>query len=1392
MSATDCCQLPQQTPQPTTPAEPSGGEEAKAKARELKGKEAELKAKAAKEGKPVEGESPLKPAAVNVPQIPKPAAKQGGQAAPQSKGKGGDAKGGKVEAKKPAAGDAKKADAGGESKGGKGGAAGAAQASIDAEVGAYLDSAPHDTSKDAIHGQVKELVEASSNLQANAPPIESKGIGGTLLDVGKQIVPGLDSVGDKKNESDVAKLLGKNENPYKDFNDKWGKTAQWLSRARDIAGSLSSILGKIGLVLTIVGVIISLTGIGAAIGGPMATIGRVISIITLALDAACLIMNSLLVVIGAIMLKNPNLSPEQRAKIAGNLIADANATFGSLLSVVMAVPGVGKLAAAGAKGLKGLATGLIGKIAGKLGKSGAIAAIKNIGKKLVAKLGEGLKKILPKGGGGPGIFQKLADKMPEGLKKFGTQVKELPGKIWKKGGEALDWAKDKGAKIGEWAGDKAGKVKNWASEKAGDFKDWIASKFPKKQGPGLIDKITDSKAYKTVTDKAKKGWNWVDQKTQDWEKWFNKATGGEWVEKNITNRIDYYTQKWSGQAANKIRPDGVAPGHISADDVASGGPKGPQFRQVEADQARTRLTQDINAARRERIDIDRQIRELERSGADPGKLAELKANRPNIVARETQANQALADANAGYRAQQRVDHADGVSDRGPKRGNEWDDAANYQDRSKYQLNPQTGQLELTGKQKAVDAYGAFNNGQQIKKEGDDQKNEVSRQGANIRARDRADGAEQFVEQFRAQHPQPGADPGPGGPGPDGQQGPPGQDAAAQHEGDHDQDEDQDHDESHDEPQAPDGAPGGAPPQLPGLDTGAAKGDLAGQVQGMLGDLGSDEENEEEHKDEQKDEEHEDKQPSEPGQDLKDAGKPADGGKQPTKLPDGEGDKADAQGKKQPGDGAPSGEGEGDGGKADEAGPVGAVPYWPKLLKDYEKDLVDLDKAEKSLEEYKKKQLDGYKKAVGIHDDAKKKQDEAKGRGPQQKDEQRKAQEEQQELTRSGGQAGKAGGEVGKASAKKGEAAGGANQGASAAAADVPDPPAPNWWDHIINLAKKFLVNYIAKGLAFIQNIFTNAILKVVTGMDLEALNRCANCSQQKTQDGAQTAQGAGEKNQQSQAKDQETASKAAQTMTEAQQLQAKTKENIQSADDLISAIGQIRTLIKQEIQAGNDYIKQVVQAKQQAQKDKEAKEAAEAKKQQEAEAKRKADEEKAKKAAQERAQAQSAAKEKQDAKNKGKDKDKDAKKDEPSPAKLAKIRAAAQLVSSTAHSHHGKVVAGVQSAKGALKGGGMRPEMAEQAIQVFDGAVGEFLNKHQKQQDERANKLQSLAGRTIGKQELKDVGQQLSHEAAEADQDLVGALGAIKSVFDGCYSHAMTAKKQYDKKQKTRREALLD
>lgn len=1389
MSATDCCQLPQQTPQPTTPAEPSGGEEAKSKARELKGKEAELKAKAAKEGKPVEGESPLKPAAVNVPQIPKPAAKQGGQAPPQAKGKGDD-KGAKTEAKKPAAADAKKADAGGDSKGAKGGAAGAAQASIDAEVGAYLDSAPHDTSKDAIHGQVKELVEASSNLQANAPPIESKGVGGKLLDVGKAIVPGLDSVGDTKNESDVAKLLGKNENPYKDFNDKWGKTAQWLSRARDIAGSLSSILGKIGLVLTIVGVIISLTGIGAAIGGPMATIGRVISIITLALDAACLIMNSLLVVIGAIMLKNPNLSPEQRAKIAGNLIADANATFGSLLSVVMAVPGVGKLAAAGAKGLKGLATGLIGKIASKLGKSGAIAAIKNIGKKLVAKLGEGLKKILPKGGGGPGIFQKLADKMPDGLKKFGTQVKELPGKIWKKGGDALDWAKQKGAKIGEWAGDKAGKVKSWASDKAGDFKDWIASKFPKKQGPGLIDKITDSKAYKAVADKAKKGWDWVDKKSAAWEKWFNKATGGEWVEKNITNRIDYYTQKWSGQAANKIRPDGVAPGHIDADSVASGGPKGPQFRQNEADQMRTQLTQDINAVRRERIDIDRQIRELERSGADPGKLAELRSNRSGIVARETQANQALADANANFRARQRIDNADGVSDRMPNRGSEWDDAKHYQDRSQRQLTDKTvdGRTvvseEKTGVTKALDFYGARSRSQQIKDERNRETNEVKRDGANIRAQDRADRAEEFVDQHRAQPPQPGADPGPGGPGPDAQQGPPGQDAAPQHEGDHDQDHDDDHDDSHDEPQAPDGEPGGGPPQLPGLDTGAQKGDLAGQVQGMLGDLASDEENEDEHKDEHKDEEHEDKQAD--GQNLKDAGKPTDGGKQPTKLPDQEGDKADTQGKK-PGDSA--GDGEGDS-KADEAGPVGAVPYWPKLLKDYEKDLTDLDKAEKSLEEYKKKQLDGYKKAVGIHDDAKKKQDEAKGRGPQQKDEQHKAQEEQQELSRSGGQAGKAGGEVGKAAGKKGEAAGGANQGASAAAADVPDPPAPHWWDHIINLAKKFLVNYIAKGLAFIQNIFTNAILKVVTGMDLEALNRCANCSQQKTQDGAQTAQGAGEKNQQSQAKDQETASKAAQTMTEAQQLQAKTKENIQSADDLISAIGQIRNLIKQEIQAGNDYIKQVVQAKQQAQKDKEAKEAAEAKKQQEAEAKRKADEEKAKKAAQERAQAQSAAKENKDAKNK--DKDKDAKKDEPSPAKLAKIRAAAQLISSTAHSHHGKVLTGVQSARGALKGGGMRPEMAEQAIQVFDGAVGEFLNKHEKQQDERANKLQSLAGRTIGKQELKDVGQQLGHDAAEADQDLVAALGAIKSVFDGCYSHAMSAKKQQDKKQKTRREAMLD
>ncbi|MFO0573669.1 MAG: hypothetical protein U1A78_06725 [Polyangia bacterium] len=1428
MSATDCCQLPNATPQPANPPEPAGGEEAKAKARELKGKEAELKAKAAKEGKPVEGDSPLKPTSVAVPNIPKAAAKPGGQAPPAAKGKG-DAKGGKVEAKKPAAGGDKKADAGDAKPGQKGGAAGAAQASIDAEVGAYLDSAPHDESKNAIHGQVKELVDASQNLQESAPPIESKGVGGKLMDIGKAVVPGLDAVGDKKNEGDFAKLAGKNENPYKDFNDKWGKTAQWLSRARDITGSLSSILGKIGLILTIAGVIISLTGIGAALGGPIATIGRVISIITLALDAAGLIMNSLLVVIGAIMLKNPNLSPEQRAKIAGNLISDANSTFASLMSVAMAVPGVGKLAAAAGKGIKGLATGLISKIASKIGAKGAIAAIKNIGAKLVSKIGEGIKKILPRGGGGPGIFQKLADKMPEGLKKFGTQVKELPGKIWQKGGEALEWAKDKGLKAGEWIGDKAGKAKDfigdkagkatdWVKGKAGDFKDWIASKFPRSSGPGIMDRIKGSRAYQAVSDKAGKAWdftkdkatrgyNFVDQKTQDWEKWFNKATGGEWVEKNISNRIDYYTQKWSGQAAGHIRPGDVTHPHLDGNDVATGGPKGPQFRQAEADQMRTSLTQDINAARRQRIDIDRQIRELEASGADAARLAELQAARPGIVAKETAANQALSDANANFRARQRIDNADGVSDRMPNRGSEWADAANYRDRSRTRFNPATGQEELTATATLGDTWGGVSRGLENKQASDDLQNEQKREGANIRARDRAAGTEQFVDQYRAEHPGAGGPPGPDGPqptpGPQGAQPGP----HDEHEGDeHDEHEGGEHDEAGGDgggDGAGDGA-GGAAPQLPGLDTGAQQGELAGKVQGMLGDLGADEQDEE-HKDEHKDDkdEHKDDQDEEPGQQsTQDPQKPTDSpapDKQAAKLPAPESKPAGGEQPQAQPDGGAGGAGgagaDGAKGKAD-AGAVGAVPYWPKLLKDYEKDLQDLDKAEKALGEYKTKQLDGYKKAVGIQDDAKKKQDEAKGREPQQKDEQKKAQEEQQELTRSGGQAGKAGGEAGKAAAKKGEASGGAGQGASAASADVPDPPAPHWWDHIINLAKKFLVNYLAKGLAFIQNIFTNAILKVVTGMDLEALNRCANCTQQKTGEGAQTAAQAGQKNQQSQAKDQETAAKAQQTMTEAQQLQAKTKENIQSADDLIGAIGQIRSLIKQEIQAGNDYIKQVVQAKAEAQREKEAREQAEQKKQEEAEAKRKADEEKAKKAAQERAQAQSTNKDKQEhgpAKDKSKDKEKEAKKDEPNPAKLAKLRAAAQLVSSTASSYNAKVLQGVQAARGALKGGGgLRPELAEQAVHVFDGAVGEFVNKHQRQQDDRAGKLQSLGGRTIGKTELKDVGQQISHEAAEADQDLVGALGAIKSVFEGCYSHSMTLKKQSDKKRKHKREALLD
>ena len=153
----DCCPPLPQPKNAAPPPEPQDGEEAKAKAQEMKGKEAEARSKAAAEGKPVNEASPLKPTPVSVPPTPKSSAKPGG-AAPPSK-----VAAQKPPGPKPAPPQAKSGQktAAPPQGGGKGGAGASAAASIDAEVAAYLKTAPKDESKKEISTQSKQLVDAA-------------------------------------------------------------------------------------------------------------------------------------------------------------------------------------------------------------------------------------------------------------------------------------------------------------------------------------------------------------------------------------------------------------------------------------------------------------------------------------------------------------------------------------------------------------------------------------------------------------------------------------------------------------------------------------------------------------------------------------------------------------------------------------------------------------------------------------------------------------------------------------------------------------------------------------------------------------------------------------------------------------------------------------------------------------------------------------------------------------------------------------------------------------------------------------------------------------------------------------------------------------------------------
>lgn len=1330
----NCCP---QTAEPKgggEPPAPSGGEEAKAKAHELADKDKEARAKAAQDGKPVTGESPIKPTSVAVPPTPKSQAKPG-EAPPPAKQPAQ-----KPEAPKPKAPQGKGggAEPSHNAAAGGGAAAAAAAGGIDAEVAGYLKTAPHDESKNEIPKQVKQLVDSAKNLKESAPPIQQKGLaqaaGDTAMGAAKMFIPGMDSVGAKPGESDLDKLTGKGENPYKDFNDTLGKRAQTVTRIRDFLAGASSILGKIGMVLTIVGIIISITGIGAVLGGPIATIGRVIGLITLVLDALTFVLSTYLVYLGGIMFKTET-DPAKRAKLAKNLIGDANQSFNAAMSVALALPGVQKLAGVVAGGLKGIAVGIISKIATKLGLKVALSALKGAAKYIVNFLKKGVSKIagLFKGGGEPGMLSKLVGKAGEAGKSLLHGVGNLAERGMKFGGEMAGKIKGSGIwKKGEEA---------WTKVKG------LFAREPK-AGPGLMDKL---KGY------GKRGFKWVDEKSARASEWLEKYTGGKWVEKNIQNRMAYYTNKLAAPAekagvqaeqkvesawekklaaqteqeeakaaqqatatAEKGETKAVTEGEKAAekeevkaaDQAAAGGSKDaarpeakpPSEREkfLEKQAAKDKeLAKAEGAAKSEAADERRKLRDLEKKNARPEEIAEQRKKFQEAEEKAQEASTKIQENNAGKRAQARLDEARGIeptSDRFKRKqgGKEWEDSKFYKDPDKEKFMGQFKEKVLEERERKLSLQEAM----------DENKKEQDQKGATGQAERTAEGAGEFADHFGKEgHDAPAAAPaGPDAPGPD-------------HE---------------------DSAPAAAPPSLPSLD--GDQGGLAEQVQEMVGNLDDDPQPEQtQNPDPGADNQAGANAPTAANANAPDSANAAGGG--PAPAPSQSGENQD-----QGGAGA-------DGGKPAQPG---AVPYWPELLDEYQRDLGELTGTEAMLKDYKEKQLAGYKQAVGIKEDSQKQKEAAAGRKPTQQQNIQDAQGDQNEFHRSGGEAGKAGSEAQKGQGKKGEAQSAGQEGAGAANTQVPEPPAPSFWQRILNFLKKFLVNYLAKGLQYIQNAFANFILKRFAGVDLESMNACANCSQQKTAEGAKQAQGAQQETHGAEQKDGETQHKADESMTEAQKLQQSTQENIRSADELLGAIARIKDLLQKEIQNGTEFIRSLSQAKEQEKKEQEAREKAAQQKEQQQQAA-------AQKKQQEEAQAQQQAADKAAATGK--------KKDEPNPAQVAKVARAANFVATTAGAYHQRVMIGFNEARGALAARG--GEEAHKAAAIFTEAAAEDVGMHQQATQQRVSKMQSLAGKgDVDRAQLHTMASQVSESAAEADEDLKGALGSLKANFDACYVHA--------------------
>lgn len=1319
---------------------PPDGEAAKAKAREMKSHEAEVKAKALKEGKKIDGDSPLKPANVQVPQVKPPTQKADAKGTPKAKQKGADAK----QKGKPAK--AKESNVKDQGKGGKQGAnEKGAKGDIDAEVRDYLAKAPKDESKREIHTNVKQLADAASNLAESAPA--PKAPDGAAKSVLKAMVPGADTVmaaldGDKKAlaDSDLGKMVGAGENPYAQFDGVLKTWGSKIYRVRNFLSGASSLLGKVGTILTVIGVLISITGIGAPLGAPIATIGRVLGVITLVMDAINFILSGILTGLLAMELaKEPPPDPAKVQKLAGQLLEESANTFQALLSVGMALPGVQKLAGLVVGGAGKIASGLTKMVGKFLGKVGAGAA-KGLGKMIAAGWNK-LKTSVFKATAlktGPGFFSKVGNVAKAGLDKgkaLFTKGKDFVGRT---GSKLIDKINNKlELKVKKFEETAFGKGLRSVDKKIAtplnDFMD-------KYTGKTLLDKAEKSAGY-YATKLSDKVDGWGTKLGDGTENLLNKGAGkieqsaqreaaenlAKQQQKEAEKRaLEEAAQKQGQGAAPKVnepappkvdepnapKVDEPAPPKVDepAPPKADAEPKpgGDDWKKYqEKRQKALKRAEDMEkkhaATERQRVYDDAK----DAAATEKSKLRNLENRRKHgddsvtddmIEAQKQKVGRAVEtrnDAAEEFQKAQKKAQAkevesqanDAASDRATRRQNDnrggkdadGNDAKGLTDAEKRSSS------EFADSQNYKDPNLEKPGSIWGEKVGDPRMISKTKDAANNESK--ADAERRALELLREQT--------------------------------HDQ-ADAAHDNVVDHVTAP---------SVPGLDEGGGgggDGGLFSEVHGMLGSIDEDpgaQKNDEQ--DQNKDES--DQLKTDPGQKADDQG----GGSQP------KGDQ-------------PKGDDSGGGGSQK----PGAIPYWPELLEEYQQDIATLGKTREALQKYRQQQIDGYKAAVGIKDAAQGQKDKAQKTTKDAPGVNKQGMDNDKTLTGSGKSASETGGKAAQGQGKESEASSSGQEGANAAGTEVPDPPAPHWWDHILNAAKKFICNYIGKALKWVQDWFTNAIISLFTGgkLNLDKVNAMAKGVQQGTTEDANKSKQSAQQADQAGSKSQQNEAKAEEEMTEAQKLQQECQKNVASADELLKTVDEVESLIKQEIEQGTKWLAEVKAAKEKEKQDLAAKEAQKQKEQEEKE--------------------KEAAKKAQDAANK-----KDAKdKDQASPEQIAKLSQAAQAVTAGSAANHQKVLKGFEAAKGALKGQGgpgdkqLNHEAAESAIHVFEEHGREAVSTHQTETDQVKGKMAGVAAKgQIKRSELHGVVQEIEGAAKEADQTLGETLQSLKKAFDASY-----------------------